>query len=73
MLSATFDSIATGKKAASCAKIDCVIVVPDGAKLKDAVEEVGTGSEQLVAQQSLAEFARGVCSLLLALSQHFII
>ncbi len=53
--------------------IDFVTVLFDGAKLHELPNEVGADSEQFTAQQSRAASALGVLSLLLALSQHFII
>lgn len=59
--------------AAICSAIDFEIVIFDGEKLNDALDGVGTDSEQLTAQHKSAAFAAGDLSLLFALSQHFII
>lgn len=45
----------------------------DGAKLNDTPDGVGVELEQFIAQHKRAASAAGVLSLLLALSQHFII
>lgn len=72
MVSKTAEPFDGVKRASICAEIDCLIADPDATKLKDAPEDVGTVSEQFIAQHSRAESACGDCSLLLALSQHFI-
>ena len=59
--------------AAICSAIDFELIIFDGEKLNDALDGVGTDSEQLTAQHKAAAFAAGVPSLLFALSQHFII
>jgi|CXWL01.1.fsa_nt_gi hypothetical protein len=59
--------------AAICSAIDLEMEILEEEKLYDALDEVGTDSEQLTAQHKSAAFAAGDLSLLLALSQHFII
>lgn len=65
--------VSFGNNAAICSAIDLEIWAFDGEKLSDALEGVGTDSEQLTAQHKPAEVAAGDPSLLFALSQHFII
>lgn len=65
-------NFAFGNKAAIWSAIDLETSDIDGEKLNDALDEVGIDSEQLTAQHKRAACAEGVLSLLLALSQHFI-
>lgn len=53
--------------------MDLYIVMMEGVKLNEPPNEIGAGFEQFVAQQRPAASAEGDLSLLLALSQHFII
>ena len=62
-----------GNNAAISSAIDFEIAIFDGEKLNDMLDGVGVEFEQLTEQHKRAASAAGVISLLLALSQHFII
>lgn len=53
--------------------IESLIIIVEGEKLNDVLEEVGAESLQFNAQHNCAAITSGVLSLLFALSQHFII
>lgn len=63
----------TGNKVAICPAIDLQNVKFEGVKLNEPLDDIGTEFEQFVAQHRRAASAEGDASLLLALSQHFII
>ena len=52
---------------------ESLIMIAEGEKLNDVLEEVGEESVQFIAQQSRAISPAGVCSPLFALSQQSII
>jgi len=62
-----------GKRAAICSVMDFETLTPVGEIFVEIPDDVGVDSEQLTAQQSRLPKAAALASLLLALSQHFII